>query len=134
MLKYGISYVITGGAFGILDALWLRTMMSRLYKPQMGALLTSDVRMGPALVFYALYIAGILYFAVMPALAAGKAYPALFNGAILGFLCYMTYNLTNHAVMAQWSVKLSATDIVWGTVATGLAAFIGAKLTLMIQP
>lgn len=134
MLKYGISYFITGGAFGILDALWLRTMMPRLYKPEMGALLTSDVRMGSALVFYAIYIAGILYFAVMPALAAGKAYPALINGAILGFLCYMTYNLTNHAVMAQWSVKLSATDIVWGTVATGLSAFIGATLTLMIQP
>lgn len=120
-----IAYIATGVSFAAIDAVWLRTMMTALYKPEMGPLLADKARMGPAVLFYIFYIAGIVYFAVAPALANGGARMAALNGAVLGFLCYMTYDLTNHAVMKQWSVKLSALDIAWGTLLTAMAATIG---------
>ena len=72
MAKWLIGYVGAGAIFAALDAVWLRTMMPRLYKPEMGPLLTPDVRMTPAIIFYLLYIGGMVYFAVAPALAANK--------------------------------------------------------------
>ncbi len=81
--------------------------------------------MGPAVLFYLLYIAGILYFAVLPAMGDGRWQTALLQGAVLGFLCYATYDLTNLATLKSWSVKVTVLDIIWGTVLTGGAALGG---------
>lgn len=127
--KYATAYVVTGLAFALIDSVWLRTMYARLYQPEIGELLAKGFRLGPAVAFYLIYIAGILWFAVGPALANGRCQTALLNGAILGCLCYATYDLTNFATLKVWSLKVTLLDILWGTILTGLAAAAGAGIT-----
>ena len=88
--------------------------------------------MGPATTFYVLYILGMMIFAVGPALQSGKWQTALLWGALLGFFCYMTYDLTNHATMKVWSVKVTVLDILWGTFLTGSASLVGYLATSAI--
>ncbi len=71
--KYITAYIATGIAFAAIDSIWLRTMYARLYKPEIGALMyEGGFRLGPAVVFYLLYILGMMIFAVGPALQNGK--------------------------------------------------------------
>jgi len=128
------AYFATAIIFGILDAVWLRTMLTKVYRPEIGALLMDGWRPAPALIFYALYMLGIQIFAVAPALAAGKWQVAAQWGAMFGFFCYMTYDLTNHATMKIWSTKVTVLDIAWGTLATGFAAGAAAWLVLTLLP
>ena len=131
---YAIAYVATGLAFAVIDSLWLRTMYARLYQPELGSLLMDGLRLGPAIAFYILYIGGILVFAVGPALQEGRWQTALVKGALLGFFCYMTYDLTNHATLKVWSLKVTLLDIGWGTLLTGSAALAGYFFTTMLVP
>ncbi|OWQ99884.1 hypothetical protein CDQ92_05935 [Sphingopyxis bauzanensis] len=128
------AYFATAIIFGILDAIWLRTMLLKVYRPEIGALLMDGWRPTPALIFYALYMLGIQIFAVAPALAAGKWQVAAQWGAMFGFFCYMTYDLTNHATMRVWSTKVTLLDIAWGTLATGFAAGAATWLVLTLLP
>ncbi len=123
------AYVITGVAFALIDSVWLGSMYNRLYKPEIGTMLMDGMRLAPAVAFYLLYIAGILIFAVLPALKDGNWQTALVQGALLGFFCYMTYDLTNMATLKVWSIKVTILDMIWGTVLTGLAATVGTLVT-----
>lgn len=129
-----LGYVATAILFGILDALWLGKMVPAVYRPEIGEMLMKGWRPAPALVFYALYMLGIQIFAVAPALSAGKWQVALVYGALFGFFCYMTYDLTNYATLKVWSLKVTLLDIAWGTIGTGAAAGAAAWLTLAILP
>lgn len=132
--KYLVGYVATGVAFALIDSVWLRTMYTRLYKPEIGELMMKDgFRLGPAVVFYLLYILGIMIFAVGPALQSGKWQTALIWGALFGFFCYMTYDLTNYATLKVWSMKVTVLDIIWGTVLTGSASLAGWWVTTLIS-
>lgn len=133
-LQFGAAYIATAILFGLLDAIWLGKMVPAVYRPAIGLLLMEGWRPVPALVFYALYMLGIQIFAIAPALAAGKWQVAAQWGALFGFFCYMTYDLTNHATMKIWSTKVTLLDIAWGTVATGLAAGAAAWLVLTFMP
>jgi uncharacterized membrane protein len=131
--KYLTAYVATGIAFALIDSVWLRSMYTRLYQPEIGELLMrGGFRMGPAIVFYLLYILGMMIFAVVPALADGRWQTALVQGALLGFFCYMTYDLTNFATLKIWSTKVTILDIIWGTVLTGSASLAGYWLTNLV--
>ena len=131
--KYATAYIATGLAFAIIDSFWLRTMYTRLYKPEIGELMMrGGFRMGPAVAFYLLYILGMMIFAVVPAFAAGRWQVALVQGAMFGFFCYMTYDLTNHATMKIWSTKVTVLDIMWGTILTGSASAVGYAVTNLI--
>jgi uncharacterized membrane protein len=132
--KYIIAYIATGLSFALIDSVWLRTMYTRLYQPEIGELMAKGFRLGPAVVFYLLYILGMMIFAVGPALKSGQWQTALINGALLGFFCYMTYDLTNHATLKIWSTKVTVLDIIWGTTLTGLASLAGWWLTSLISP
>lgn len=120
-----VAYLATGVSFGVLDALWLRWAGPNLYRPLLGELLAPSFRAGPAIVFYLLYIAGVVWFAVRPGIALGVP-AAVINGALLGGLCYATYDLTNQATLKVWSLQVTLIDIAWGAAATALASGIGA--------
>ncbi len=124
-MKWIVAYLGTAVAFGALDALWLRWAGPNFYRPHLGAILADSIRMVPALVFYVVYIAGIVWFAVRPAMD-GTIGSAALNGALLGALCYATYDLTSQSVLKQWSTAVTVADIAWGALATGAAAAIGA--------
>lgn len=133
MTKTISAYLLTGLAFALIDSVWLRSMYTRLYQPEIGELLYSGgVRMGPAVAFYLLYIAGMLVFAVMPALRDGQWQTALVQGALLGFFCYATYDLTNYATLKIWSLKVTILDIIWGTFLTGSASLGGWWATRLL--
>ena len=81
MGRYAVAYLATGIAFAAIDSVWLKTMATRLYQPEIGELLADRFRLGPAIVFYLLYILGIMIVAVGPALRSGDWKVALVNGA-----------------------------------------------------
>ncbi len=124
------AYAAAAILFGLLDFLWLGRMVPAVYRPEIGELLMQGVRWGPALTFYFLYILGMVIFAIHPALVSGRWTTALIMGALFGFFCYMTWNLTNHSVMRVWSTKISIIDTLWGTFATGTAAAGSAWIVL----
>jgi uncharacterized membrane protein len=125
-LTLGVAYLATAVAMLAVDSVWLITMSDRLYKPLIGPLLAPQFALAPALVFYVIYVAGLVALAVVPAIASGSPTRALRNGAMLGFTAYATYDLTNQATLAQWSTVLTLADMAWGTMLSGFAATIGA--------
>ena len=120
-----IAYLATGLAVLGLDAIWLSVAASRLYRPQLAGLLLERFNPAPAAAFYLIYIAGILVFAVSPALASGRWASACARGAMFGFVAYATYDLTNQATLRGWSTVVTLADLGWGTVLTATAASIG---------
>ena len=117
-----VAWIAAALAFGGLDAVWLGWAGKNFYRPQLGDMLAESFRMGPALVFYVAYVSAIVWFAVRPALAQGGVPVAALNGALLGAICYATYDLTNQATMRHWSLTVTIVDIAWGTFATAVAA------------
>ncbi|MFM2307380.1 MAG: hypothetical protein RLZZ367_2049 [Bacteroidota bacterium] len=112
-------YLIATVAFFAIDMLWLGLIARNFYRDKLGFIFTGDVRWPAAIVFYLLYIGGILYFAVNPALEAASVQKALINGALFGLMCYATYDLTNMATIQQWPLVVVVVDIIWGIVLTG---------------
>ncbi|WP_332641451.1 DUF2177 family protein [Brevundimonas sp.] len=125
MIKYVAAYLGAGLTFAALDAVWLTTMSSRLYKPALGPILADRPDMKAAVVFYLVSIAGTVFLAVEPALREGAWQRAALNGAVLGFVAYATYDLTNQATLNVWSTRLTIIDICWGTVLTTVSAIGG---------
>ena len=120
-----IAYIATGVAFLGLDAVWLSFAANRLYRPQIGGLMLDKFSAPPAALFYLLYIGGIVFFAIAPALASGRWTAALLRGALLGLVAYATYDLTNQATLKGWSTTVTIADLCWGTFVTGAAASVG---------
>ncbi len=127
MLAYLIGWVVAAAVFLGLDALWFSQMVSRFYRPLIGAIMRPQPNLAAATAFYLIYVSAIIFFAVAPGLAGGSAATAMAHGAIFGFAAYATFDLSNHAVMRAWSTKLTIVDVAWGTLATSLAA--GAAYT-----
>jgi uncharacterized membrane protein len=114
-----LLYIITTVIFFAIDMVWLGFVAKDFYRKHIGTLLAENVNWPAAIVFYLLYIGGILFFAVQPALKSGSWQTALLNGALLGMLCYATYDLTNMATLKNWSFTVVWVDIIWGIVLTG---------------
>lgn len=125
MLKYIIAYLGAGVTFAAIDAVWLTTMANRLYKPVIGPIMADKPDMRAAVAFYLISIAGTVFLAIDPALREGAWTRAALNGAVLGFVAYATYDLTNQATLNVWSTKLTLIDLAWGTVLTMTSALGG---------
>jgi len=119
------AYIGAALAFVILDAIWLGLVAKRFYFSQLAGLLRDKPDLGVAAVFYVIYIAGVVYFAVTPALGARSLGLALLNGALLGFLAYATYDATNLATLKGYPAVVAVVDVMWGTFLTGTAAVAG---------
>ncbi|MBK8659322.1 MAG: DUF2177 family protein [Bacteroidetes bacterium] len=112
-------YLTTTVIFFAVDMLWIGFIARNFYREKLAFVFTGEVNWPAAIIFYLFYIAGILYFAVTPALKGSQWQLALLNGAILGGLCYATYDLTNMATIKQWPLIVVVVDIAWGIVLTG---------------
>lgn len=124
-----IAYGATALVFFGLDFLWLGTVANSFYRGQLGPLMAEQVNIPVAALFYALYVVGLVIFAVAPALAAGSWKTALVYGALFGFFAYATYDLTNLATLRDWPAALSVVDLIWGTVLSGTSATLGYLIT-----
>ncbi|WP_313446892.1 DUF2177 family protein [Brevundimonas sp.] len=122
MIKYLAAYLGAGLTFAAIDFVWLTTMTNRLYKPVIGPIMADKPDMKAAVAFYLISIAGTVFLAIAPALKEGNWTRAAINGAVLGFVAYATYDLTNQATLAVWQTKLTIIDLIWGTTLTMLSA------------
>jgi len=125
MIRYLTAYIAAALAFVAMDFCWLTVMTPRLYQPDLGPLMLAKPNFPVAVLFYVLFLAGVVVFAVSPALAKGRWSTAAVLGALFGFLAYATYDLTNLATLKDFTVRLAAADMAWGAVVSGVAATAG---------
>lgn len=128
MTQVLILYAVTAGVFLGLDMLGINLIIRPVFDRHVGHLLASPLRLGPAVLFYLAYVAGLLWFVSLPALKESAPLQALFGGMLLGFLCYGTYEMTNYATLADWSWEQVVVDGLWGTFLTGFAAWAGVAV------
>jgi len=115
-------YLATVPVFFAIDMLWLGVLARSFYQTNLRHLLSPEVNWPAAFVFYFIYIAGILLFAVRPGLEAQSLGKACLWGALFGFFTYATYDLTNLATLRDWPLNVVLVDIAWGTVLCTLVA------------
>lgn len=113
--RFPAAFALAALAFLALDSLWLTVMATRLYRPLIGDLMRADFDPLAAAAFYALYIAGMVSFVVLP---ATRVRDAAARGALFGLVAYATYDLTNQATMRGWPWSLTLADLCWGMFAT----------------
>lgn len=122
MTSFIIKLLVAGGIMGLIDAVWLGVIANKLYKNELGSLLLEKPNMVAAILFYVIFVVGIVVFAVLPAVTAGDWKVALGLGALLGLVTYATYDLTNLATLKGFPVKIVIIDLLWGTVLTATVA------------
>jgi uncharacterized membrane protein len=109
--------------FGI-DLIWLGLMNSRFYKPQLAGLMSNKVNWLPAILFYVVFVIGLLLLVVLPAVDHGSWIRAMLLGGLFGMVAYATYDLSNLATIKNWPVVVTIVDIVWGTTLSAILALI----------
>lgn len=120
-----LLYLITLAIFFAIDMVWLGVVAKGFYRKHLGFLMAPKVVWPAAILFYLLFIAGLVVFAIRPGLAAGGPGKALLLGAFLGLISYATYDLTNMATVKDWPLVVTIVDLIWGTVLGGLVAWLG---------
>lgn len=114
-------YLLTVPVFFAIDLLWLGIIARNFYQEQIGFLL-GPVNWVAAVIFYLLFIGGILFFAVLPAIEKQSLVSALILGALFGFFTYATYDFTNLATLKDWPILVTVVDVIWGTILTASVA------------
>lgn len=122
VIFYVKLYALTVPIFFAVDIIWLGIVAKKFYRNHLGFILSPEVNWTAALSFYLLYIAGILIFAVIPALEKGSLGKALLWGCLYGFFTYATYDLTNMATIKDWPLKVVFVDILWGVLLCSMVA------------
>jgi len=127
-------YAIALPVFFIIDMVWLGLVAKNFYRSQIGILMKPDVNWTAAIIFYLIFIAGLVVFVIAPAKEKESWTHALFFGALFGLVCYATYDLTNLAVAKDWPLLVTIVDLIWGAVLAAsvsvLTYFIAAKMGL----
>jgi len=124
MMRYLKLYLVSLLAFLAIDMLWLGLVARSFYQQQLGFIMAPSVNWFAAAIFYLLFIAGILFFVVVPGLESGSLKATLLRAALFGLLTYATYDLTNLATLKDWPVLLTVVDLIWGTVLSVLVSYL----------
>jgi len=123
-----LLYIITLAVFFVIDMIWLGVVAKGFYRRHLGSLLSPKVNWISAILFYLLFIVGLLVFVIRPALVGSVPLNALFYGALFGLISYATYDLTNLATIKDWPMVVTVVDLIWGTVLGGVVSYISALL------
>jgi uncharacterized membrane protein len=127
------AYLSSLFAMLMLDGAWLGITMKRFYGARIGHLLGGSAKLGPAAVFYLIYILGVTFLVVEPAVREQTGLHKVFlAGALLGMMAYGTYDLTNQATLKNWPTIVTIVDLAWGTLLTGTVSLISVLFTRMI--
>lgn len=122
-----LTYLIALPVFFAIDMIWLGWLAVDFYQHHIGHLL-GPVNWLAAALFYLLFIAGIVLFAVRPGLQSGTAKQAALWGGLYGFFTYATYDLTNMATLQGWPWTVVIADILWGVVLCGSVAYVTCRI------
>lgn len=114
MVFYLKLYALTIPVFFIIDLLWLGVIAKGFYRRNLEFIMSPQVNWAAAVIFYLVYITGIIFFAVRPAVNSGSLAQAAYLGALFGFFTYATYDLTNLATLKDWPIAVVMVDILWG--------------------
>ncbi len=112
-------YCIALPIFFGLDMVWLGLAAKNFYAKQIGFLMKPNVNWAAAIVFYLLFLVGLVVFVIAPAVEKGSWERALLLGALFGLVSYATYDLTNLATLKDWPLALTVVDLTWGAVLAG---------------
>lgn len=121
MTQFVKLFIMSAGVFLVFDLFWLLVISKKMYQQFIGHLM-GETRMGPALIFYFLYIVGVVFFVLLPGIEKNSLSTILFSGALFGLICYGTYDLTNLATLKGWPVWMTVIDLCWGTFVTASTA------------
>jgi uncharacterized membrane protein len=125
MIYYVKLYFATLAVFFAVDMLWLGVISRDFYKKHLGFIMTPDVNWYAALIFYFLFIFGILVFVVLPGLKENALPLMLVKAALFGLITYATYDLTNLATVKDWPLIITIVDLIWGMVLTTTVSLAG---------
>ena len=125
-------YFAAALVFFPVDMAWLGWIARDFYRDHLGALLLDRPNWTAAALFYLIYLAGLVWFALLPAHEADSWRVALLNGALFGFFAYATYDLTNLATLKGFPLKVALVDMAWGAVLTGATATGGFFLARLV--
>lgn len=109
-------YAIALPVFFVIDMIWLGLIAKNFYRSQIGALMKPDVNWAAVIIFYLVFISGLVVFVISPAMEKGSWTHALIFGALFGLVCYATYDLTNLAVAKDWPILITIVDLAWGAI------------------
>jgi uncharacterized membrane protein len=132
-LKLLALYLLTLVTFLAIDAVWLGLIAKDMYRRELGHLLAPHVRWGAAIVFYVIYIAGLLILVVLPHQRSPLLMVAAL-GAVFGLVAYATYDLTNLATITRWPLSVTLADLAWGAFVTGVTAAAGRGYARWLLP
>jgi len=124
MTGYLKTFGVAFAAFITIDLIWLVFIANNLYKKYLGFIMRPSPNWIAAIIFYLLYLAGLVYFVIHPATEKGDWKFALFAGMFFGLVTYATYDLTNLATLKNWPVLITVIDLIWGTALGGLVSLI----------
>lgn len=117
-------YLIALPVFFVIDMIWLGLISKNFYKNQIGFLMKSDINWIAAIIFYLLFIAGLVIFVILPAIEKQSISNAILLGGLFGLIAYATYDLSNLATLKDWPVIVTVVDLIWGTSVSVLVSVI----------
>ena len=132
MMEYFIIYMITLAVFFLIDIVWLALIANKLYKDQIGFIMKDKPNWVVAILFYLIFVLGLVFFVIDPALLSESILDALLRGMFFGFITYATYDLTNLATLDKWPLKITIIDLIWGTTLGGLVSLISYYFVAML--
>ena len=125
-------YLIALPVFLAIDLVWLTVVSKDFYAKQLGYLLAKNPNLLAALIFYLLFIAGLIVFVITPALDKRLWTHALLAGAFFGLVTYATYDLTNLATIRDWPLIITVVDLVWGMALSATVSIVTYVIALKI--
>ncbi|APV44791.1 putative membrane protein [Dehalogenimonas formicexedens] len=123
--KLALVYVITLIVFLGIDALWLGVISKNFYRTHLGGLLRDSFNMAPAILFYLLYVIGLMVFVIVPAVNNSSIAQAVGLGILFGLVAYATYDLSNFATLKNWPLTIVVSDLGWGMFISGIVSVVG---------
>ena len=123
-MNFFLLVLIAFVVFFAIDIVWLSFIAKKLYQKELGFIMAKKVNWVAAFIFYVLFIVGLVFFAIQPAIQAGDIGVAFLNGSLFGLMTYATYDLTNLATLEKWPLKITIIDLIWGT-------FLGTSVTVI---
>lgn len=112
-------FLIALPALFIIDMIWLILVAKKFYNQYLGYIMNPDVRWASAIIFYLIFIAGLVTFVVAPAIEKHSWTHALLLGVFFGLVTYSTYDLTNLATIKDWPLLVTIVDLIWGMILSG---------------
>lgn len=117
-------YFVALAVFLLADVAWISLIARDFYRKHLGSIISPRVRWAAAVMFYLVYIVGLLVFVIRPAIVGGAPLDALLYGALFGLISYATYDLSNLATIKEWPLIVTIVDLAWGVLLGGAVSFL----------